>query len=1197
MASDYDLPPPGPRAPDVAASSDYELPAPGYGQGPAQPATQPATYNGEDLWLKEQQAQGQGIARAVAQQAEEARRAKLQQEHGAFETVSGQFARGVFDALLAPGALVGAAAQGLGETVGNKTIADIGRDLGRASSGKSAVEALGYIFGGGGEEGLERSDLARQRVDEQEEARPMLSTVSRMAGQAWSVMTAGSGAVGESGVLANIGLNAAEGAAGGAQGAYERSASLRDVLSSAAVGGILGGSIAGVAEGADALLKKTPDLAKVFGEKLQGFADTSAVKAVIDRDPGAWKTFMKGGGGEERIARVADRIRAADVLGKGDQGMLEALQVQASKAGDDLAAVAKHLDESGVKPDVGDLLKRWDDQVEKLRASGSGTNAQIADALEREVAPFKAKLVLPEEPRSAYVPANNPDVEAMRQAYARAGTDAERETILNTAQRRFGSEGLADVVDIGQRARMAAAGAEDVTEASGIAAPKYREPTFTELRTFKQALGQAKAAQMRSNSLAAGEINKLYGSVAQSLNDAADSAGPAVSKLWRQSNEAATDYIELSDALERQMIRRAKNRFISPSDYGTSIGAGLATIIHTGNPIAAGAAAIGTALGHHALREGGRELMASLSNRFARMSSRLAIPGDVGPEMQQVLEHMAKTTQFVKDTASRAGDNPTAVAAASDAAKNVAAGVAAKKAGQLDLAAWADKPLNPMQKVLYRGPVLDRVSSDLSKEAARIADMAPEMPAELDARRIARLTRDADGPEAIGGVQQAIPGLLQDAPPTPTGYAAGVALRQLADDINSADLPAVMTRTHATTNALDDLAGSASDQPSRDFAQRAILELRGKLGADAFGQAGKQYAALTKSPSEFLENLYNQDALREVLRSTNANGQLGKNLSDAQRAISDAHDAAFKLAGQRRPADLGRDFQKSLKMFKAAEDAVTLDGSSMTKLFDAANRAGVYAGDQAYLHTTDVGDHTVRETMDQQVSKLAPIIKQQAGIETARYKPLAASRVAGQRATAEDPSAQYDERMQKLNNFVSDPTQIKGGMYAGIGPDVGSKLAQLLNDMPKPTKSLMGSAGSQLSSEDLRLSNAMWEATTKPLSVFDDFARGSIDYDKVHYAWKQYPGLQEAAQAGTLDLLTHDLDEKQRGKIPQPIITQLDNLLGFNGKLQDSLDPGFSARMSQLYQPQPNKPAPGGELKTPKAEPTFTERLGGAGSS
>jgi hypothetical protein len=165
-------------------------------------------------------------------------------------------------------------------------------------------------------------------------------------------------------------------------------------------------------------------------------------------------------------------------------------------------------------------------------------------------------------------------------------------------------------------------------------------------------------------------------------------------------------------------------------------------------------------------------------------------------------------------------------------------------------------------------------------------------------------------------------------------------------------------------------------------------------------------------------------------------------------------------------------------------------------------------------------------------------------------------------------------------------------MAGVIGVDYQQKLSKLAADIPKPVPNIRGKAYETLSSDDLRLANAMWEATTKPLSIFEDFSKGAVDYDKVQYAWAQYPGLQQAAQVGLLDLMGQ-LTESDKAGIPDPTLTQLDNLLGFGGTLQPTLAPDFVYRIGQMTagaQQEQGGPS-GGSLDLPTTEPTFTNRI------
>lgn len=1188
---------------------------------PAAPTPQPSA--GADTWLASQrQEHPEQWSDDQSTAEEEARIAALREQHGVGETIGTKFVQGALDALLAPGALAGFTAETTGELLRNKALRDFGRGLGEASSGRSAMEAFAGLASaaleGSAYKGAEYADLAKRQLEETEAARPMLSTISRMAGMSALAVTGGLASSGEVAAAANIGMNAAEGAAGGAQGAYERGAPLRDVLGSVAIGGMLGGAIAGAAEGATALVKKTPDLAKVFGEKLQTFADKRAIDAATGGNRKVIGEIL--GAGPERVERVANRIRAADIIGKGDQGMLEALDAGAKDAGAQLGAIAEQLDKAGIKPNIGDMRERLLGQVAELRAAGSGTLNATADSIEREIEPFMAKLrVQPSNIEPELKEASERGLEEMN--YLRSGM---REESLARVREEFASGKQIRPVEVAKypdgmfalqdgRHRMTIAKELGIDElpakirvydddlnitkeingtlpirprrmetATEVA---YRDPTFTELRTFKQALGAAKSKHMRAQSLQAEELKSLYSNVAQTLDNAADTAGPAIGQQWRNANEAATDFIKLRDGLEAQLIRREQNRFISPSDYGTSIGAGLATLIHTANPVAAGAAAIGTALFHKAARQGGSALFSNLANRFARMSRHVSLSAAGGPEAQEILSALGRTKAFMEDTAARAGANPTLQQTANETAKNVAADQLVKKAGQFDPVTWYAKPLSPLQKVLYRSQLLDHASNDLAKVAEATAQLRPPIPGELDARRLARLVRGGDATTGIGSLQSLVADTAKAAPPTPTGEAAGVALRNLGLGLETADPVEAIARTHEAANWLMTAAEHADDDVSQQFVTRAEQALRSELSDPAhWGQAGEAYGQLTGAPAQYLEHLSDPAVVRDALRSGEV--PIASKLREAQAAIQDAHDAAFKLTGQRVTAsnDVKQAMSRAQKLFDAAEEATQIDGKPMSALFSAARASGVYETQAAQ----EVNEQTVQKHVEQGLDKLTPALKSAA---------MAKARVAvgSQSVSHELTRSVYDQRLKALADVNSQPDQHQQpGMYAGVAPFIGEKLQQLLNDMPKPIKSIHGSQFDSLSRDDMRLANAMWEATTEPMSVFHDLAAGSLDPDKASYAWKQYPGLQQAAQAGTLDVILHDLTPDERTKLPGEILTQLDAALGFQGRLQDANMPDFAARMSQLYQPAPNKPSPGGMLETPAAEPSFTERLAGA---
>jgi hypothetical protein len=1217
------------------------------GQAPV--STQPAAPAGID-WGAVQandEANSADLRQLEAERREAAeRQAELEAKHGALETAGTQFARGALDALLAPGALVGMAAEGSGELLRNRALRDFGRDLGEASSGKSAAEALAFVFGGGGKAiakdlaatvidpetgelknssvrqgatreeklaALDASEHAVRMLDEQEKARPGLTMVSRIAGLAATAIGMGAVSAG-SGTLTTIGANVAEGAAGGAQAAYEKSAPLRDVLASAAIGGALSGGITAAASGAQYVVKRNADLARVFGDKFQEFADARAVKSAVGRDPKAWRALSTD---PERLARVAERLRAEDVIGKSDEEMLGILFKASERSADDLGKVASHLDDSGIAPDLGQLFAGWDDQIARLRKSGTGSDQGIADALERQVAPFREGLL--EGPAKLSPESLKKGVAERADALRRSATNpvqrAESEAIAAQAEK---IAKRLDAVDLQGMKRELNPGEllgirrqlrdafSDETFAELATQPKYRTPSFSELRELKTRLGKAQRWHQKNRTIEADEMQKLYGTTAQSLDAAADRAGPQWASEWKTANDAYSDLRLVSDALEEEIGKKARNRYISMSDYQTGVGGGIVSAIMGADPIGALAMGAVSAIGHKALREGGSAILSSLANRFARMSTRVAARG-VGEETKQVLGMIAKSNAFIKDTVARAGDNPALQQAAEETARRVAAEQIAKKAGPFVAEQWAAKPLSAMQKLVYRGQILDQVATDISAAAKATEQLRPAMPAKLDVGRLARLTKDADGTNAIAQVKMTLGELAGLAPQTPTGDAAGVALRSAMLDLGRSNTAESMARAHRLVGWMDDAARVAPDEISKNYAMRASQQIRDKIGSEDFGEAGRLYKQLTMPPHDAMRAAADKEALRESLRKYDQSGHLPAIIQRHNQDLADSYSARFKLSGEAVPKELGQQMKRLGKLFGDAERAVTVDGKGIGKVFDTANAAGVYEGRESYLQEDSVSERTVADAVEPEIEKIIEIVKESANLGAGEAGPSnyldnaarAAHRVLSRverkaPQTLEEQRAEYDQRKEKLARLVTNPAELtKLDVHTSAAPDVAQKMTQLLADMPKPNPSIRGKAFETMSSEDIRLANSMWEATTEPLSVFADFAGGAVDYDKVQYAWKQYPGLQRAAQAGVMDILTNDLNDDERARLPDSILTQLDYLLGFQGTLQPTLDRGFAERMNALYQPAPNKPQPGGMLASPGAEPTFTERIAG----
>ncbi len=1081
--------------------------------------------------MVEEQAAREAQAKKEAETAQydNAKLEALRAEHGAFGTAATSFFRGGLDALLVPGAGLAAGLETIGNLYQVKALEDFGRDLGQASTGKTAMETLAFVLGGGKEgDGLTYADRSNRILAEQAEARPTLTTLSRLAGTAAAGMGIGAQAAGHAGAAQMLGVNVLEGAGAGAQVAYDESAPLRDVLTSAAIGGTIGGIVTGAGEGISSLVRRGgPDLSKVFG-KVQDKADRLAVTSATGRDAATINQLIDD---PARIKRVAGRLRdlkrwdADEIAGAVDTKLAEAVASEST--------LARSFDEAATSG----AMKKIDDLISSYKSSGVGEVKAIGDQLERQIAPFRAGLVS----------------EVADEAFETAGGMPIMRTVT-------------------------------------------RDPSFEELANFRRGLAPSPKLEGGVTNPAADAQRSLFRLVSSELDEVAKARGPTYAKLWQETSQAADDFLVVSRAMERDAAKRMKAPLLSGGEVQSTIAGALLAGVTAANPLAAiGGALAGAAL-HKGVSKLGGAVVSRLTNRFARMGQRIPLRVAGGREMQDVLTELAKVKGFAAELAESAGANPVAREQAEELARNIATNQILKRAGKLDLDAWADAKITPMQKVLYRGQLLDKVAQDVAGVAERTMALHPGLPEVLDPARLAKLTKDADGPAAIGLLRSKLSEVASGIPPTPTGEAAGVALRRAAIDLERADVAQAMASGHSIANWLDEAADGALDEPTQEFVKNAAKAIRGEIGGEHFGEAGRQYRALVDAPAA-LEQMANQAKLREALRGLDGHGLLPQALKEAQDQVARAYDAAAKLAGLPRPKTLGKDFEAAEHIFHAAEEALTLDGKAMHRVFETAQHAGIH--EAAHPHT-EANELTVADAVDGELDNLSPIIRDAAsGGSPKYYRPdKAASNVAPRLPpTLEEARDQYKQHFDQLKNFQTAMAGAQEGQHPIIAAEANEKIANLIRDIPKPPTTPLGmSSPDMLSNDDLRLANAMYEATLDPGSVIRDFAAGDLDPDKAAYAWKQYPGFQRAAQAGLIDMLSNDLTPEEREMIPENLLTQLDATFGFGGALQETSDPIFAARMSEVYRtPQEKRPPPqpNGVLKLVGAEPTFTARLSG----
>jgi gas vesicle protein len=577
-----------------------------------------------------------------------------------------------------------------------------------------------------------------------------------------------------------------------------------------------------------------------------------------------------------------------------------------------------------------------------------------------------------------------------------------------------------------------------------------------------------------------------------------------------------------------------------------------------------------------------------------------------GSEIYAAAKTVLKERAAVLKEIAAAGENPTLIRQAYDRASRAAGEKLSQAAGDFDAGSWATKTPNPVQKLLHRTPILDRVSEDLAVDAQRLVAARPSIDFELKVPR--RLLFDADGTAAIGGLQGRVTQAIEQAPGE-----VRAALLPVSAELQQTGAAQSMALGHRLVQQFTELADSADDAVTASYARRQAQAIADELGSDAWGSAGKAYRAMTAQDSP----LTGMDAktLREALKHADSSRAVPNAVAEQNALLDAAYAARKQLGGQGADKSVSATMREVLERSEKAHAAVTFDGAPARRVLDVLSGAGRNIGESyaSDILARGVGGMVGGVPGMLVARALSPMLGRVAEAAFGKGVSAAAKRVG--RSVAGDATKgaiawqqyTYRDKVAKLAQMVSAATpevmeaqqravsSLPPDVHAQATTDMQAKLSQLMADIPKPKPNIRGKEWETLSVQDLRKAQAMYEATLEPMSVFEDFARGSVDYEKVKYAWKQYPGLQQAAQVGLLDVISAQLGDKDRERIPDGMLTQLDNLFGFDGALQSSLDRGFATRIDQISQPPPNNPppSPGGKLQLPGSEPTFTQRLSG----
>lgn len=662
-----------------------------------------------------------------------------------------------------------------------------------------------------------------------------------------------------------------------------------------------------------------------------------------------------------------------------------------------------------------------------------------------------------------------------------------------------------------------------------------------------------------------------------------------------------------------------------------------------GGALGAGLTGAVDVAGHAIARRAARsaELRSSFAAPEAAPEAVLTVEQAGGIETHEVVTDLLKARSAVEKAT--AGLNPAAYGAAEKSAAAEALGKLVKKAEGFQAENWSAKEPGVWQRIFHRTEILDAASRDVAEAADAVAKLRPQMDFAIDQGRLARLVAKETAPEAIGGVQQGVQQALRELPRSVEGASLGRILRKAGAALEKVDAPGAMVKGHEVVGQLLKAANTASDDVTKAFATRTARDMSDRLSSAAFGKAGELYQAVSKLPSQGIEAMANQTMVRDGLRRLSVRGNLPLIAKDEAMSLAKAYDALATLSGGKRPEQFIATVRKLEQLTSKAEGAVTLDGGSIARVLDkfqgkagdkASQALGTLIGGSIGGVPGAMAGHVVADAIRPGLAKVLGAAR--ATLGGAGRMTVRGSRSLSEHAEELVPSGLHlaghigehsarevgvervlsmDEihsKVENLSRMAANPgaseavehmtgpatkmidQKVGPGMGAAVANDATTKVANLLRDIPKPVPSIRGKKFEQLSESDRKKATAMITATTDPMSIFDDFARGAVNYDKVQYVWQQYPGLKTAAQAGLIDILQTQMSADERAAISGTTLSRLDLFFDMGGTVSPTVAPDFALRMSQIgaAQAQQQKPPQGRPLKLPGSQPTFTERLG-----
>lgn len=342
------------------------------------------------------------------------------------------------------------------------------------------------------------------------------------------------------------------------------------------LGGAFGGSIGAVGVG----MGKARELAlnrlgaESTQEALRGFAERRAFKQVV----GNYKKPVQEAArrGDDALQRMGRKLLDEGAPTRKLSEFIPWVERRTRRAGEELDAIARQLDDAGVKLDGRSLLRRIDSVIDSYRKKSTGDHKKVARALAAKIRPLRDKLDPPTPKKKG-----KPRIE----------------------------------IDPIMGAR--------VVDDTPVAPPPV-ELSFGEFWRVRQDLDDTIKWGKRGGDISTDGMLQLRDAFRAELDDMVSAGGQADDLLakWKRSSQDYGDFALLEKHAKEYSEARKSNRDVSLTDYLAAIGG--ATSIAAGNVggvLSAGA----TTLANKAAREQGNWWLSTMADRLSKFEGRFEL--------------------------------------------------------------------------------------------------------------------------------------------------------------------------------------------------------------------------------------------------------------------------------------------------------------------------------------------------------------------------------------------------------------------------------------------------------------------------------------------------------------------------------------------------------------------------------------------